>query len=116
MTASSVITGISIIALGVGFFFILMFLSFDIATTETKDIAKHERVLRLTDNSLTQQFPKQISNNAENVYFMHQPRFMQGVEILELRFQTDSEIIQNYKYEFSQHAEWIGQNDEVPIQ
>ena len=116
MITSSVITGISLIALGVGFFFILMFLSFDIATTETKDIGKYERVLRLTDDSLTQHFPKEIPNNAENVYFMHQPRFMQGGEILELRFQTDSEIIQSYKYKFSQQAEWIGQNDEVPIQ
>lgn len=113
--ASSVITGISIIALGVGFLFILMFLSFDIATTETKDIGKYERVLRLTDDSLTQHFPNQIPNNAENVYFMHLPRFMQGGEILELRFQTDPETIQNYKHEFSEQAEWIGQNGEVPI-
>ena len=116
MIASSVITGISIIALGVGFFFILMFLSFDIATTETKDIGKYERVLRLTDDSLTEHFPNQIPNDAENIYFMHQPRFMQGGEILELRFQTDSEIIQNYKDEFSEQAEWIGKNEEVPIQ
>lgn len=116
MIASSVITGISIIALGVGFFFILMFLSFDIATTETKDIGKYERVLRLTDDSLTQHFPNQIPKDAENVYFKHQPGFMQGGEILELSFQTDSETIQNYKDEFSEKAEWIGQNNEEPIQ
>ncbi|HZK33145.1 MAG TPA: hypothetical protein VFC60_01475 [Tissierellaceae bacterium] len=114
--SSSVITGISVIALGIGFFFILMFLSFDIATTETKDIGKYERVLRLTDDSLTQHFPKQIPKDAENVYFMHQPRFMQGGEILELSFQTDLETIQNYKEEFSKQAEWIGQNGQAPIQ
>lgn len=116
MSTSSVITGISIIVLGVGFFFIFMFLSFNIATTETKNIGRYERVLRLTDDSLTQHFPNQIANNAENVYFMHQPGFMQGGEILELKFQIDSEVIQNYKEKFLKQAEWMGKIDEVPIQ
>lgn len=112
---SSVITGISVIVLGVGFSIILIFLSFDIATTETKDIGRYERVLRLTDDSLTQHFPNQIPKDAENIYFMHQPRFMQGGEVLELSFQTDSETIQIYKEKFAEQAEWVGKNDEAPV-
>lgn len=111
--ASSVITGLSVIGLGVGFSFILLFLSFDIATTETRDIEKYERVLRLTEDPLTQHFPSKIPNDAENIYFRHHSGFMQGGELLYLRFKTDWRIIQNYKNKFSEQAEWIGKNNQA---
>lgn len=116
---SILITVILIIVMGIGSFLTFIFISIDAATTETRDIGKYERVLKLKNypkNFLIENFPNEIPNNGENISFGYNPAFLQGGEILGLRFQTDSNSIDNYTNEFSKKAKWIGKSGDVEVQ
>lgn len=113
--ASSIITGILIFILGFASLCAFVFIAFEAATTITTDIGKYERVLKLTDypnNSLMEYFPNEIPDNAKGIVFTYNPAFLQGGERFGLKFETDSNSIDNYINELSKKAKWIGKSSE----
>ena len=111
IAASFVISSILIVVLGLAAVFTFVFIACDAATTETTDISKYERVLKLTgypNNPLTKYFPDKIPNNAKNSVFEYNPAFAQGGENFDLKFEADSDSMKNYMDEFSRKAKWIG--------
>ena len=81
------------------------------ATTVTTDIGKYERVLKLAgypNNQLIKYFPNKIPGSAKNIVFSYCPAFLQGGENFDLKFETDSESINNYSDKFSKKAKWVG--------
>ncbi|MDN6195189.1 MAG: hypothetical protein L0I93_01700 [Atopostipes suicloacalis] len=113
MIASTIITIIFIIAFLVGSLHTLMILSFEAATVDTTDLENYERVVRITDDSLTTHFPKEIPRQAENIDYFHQSPFVQAGEKFQLKFQTDSESIQDYQKRFSKEAIKMGTIAEI---
>jgi len=112
---SVIITILLIITLSIAMFFGFVFIAMDAATTETTDIAKYERVLKLNgypENSLISHFPEKIPDNGENIVFKYRPAFMMGSESYNLKFQTDSDSINRYIHHFSQVAKWTGKMDD----
>ena len=113
VVASSVITSILIVVLGVAALVALTFMSIQTATTITSDIGKYERVLKQTgfpNNELTKYFPSKIPDNAKNIVFRYNPAFLQGGENFDLKFETDSDSIMNYIEDFSKNSKWIGKS------
>ncbi|MFS8501032.1 MAG: hypothetical protein FWJ59_04415, partial [Caldicoprobacter sp.] len=62
------------------------------------------------NNPLTQHFPNKIPDNAENIVFSYSPAFLQGGQFWGLRFETDSNSIENYIDQLSKRAKWIGKS------
>ncbi len=111
IASSPVSTCLVIIILGFFMLFALIVISFDTATTETKDAGKYQRVLQLSDypdNELIKCFPSEIPNNAKDIVFQYNPAFLQGGEVFLLKFATDIESIENYSKEFSLNSKWVG--------
>lgn len=111
---SIIITIFLIIVLSIAMFIAFIFISIDAATTETTDIAKYERVMKhrgYPENLLISHFPEKIPDNARNIVFRYNPAFGMGGENFNLKFETDSESINNYIHHFSQVAKWIGKAD-----
>jgi len=109
--ASFVLTLILIIAFSGTSFFAFMHLLVDAATTTTTDIDKYERILKMKgypDNFWVEHFPDKIPENAENIVFRYNPRFLQGGETFALKFKTDSGSIENYINKFYEKAKWTG--------
>lgn len=112
---SIVITILLIIALSIAMFFAFIFIAMNAATTETTNIAKYERVLKLNgypENSLISHFPEKIPDNGKNIVFKYNPAFMMGGESYNLKFETDSDSINFYIHHFSQGAKWTGKMDD----
>jgi len=111
--ASSAITGVLIILLGFTSLFAFIYLAVDAATITITDIAKYERVLKVTgypNNPLIEHFPNKIPDDAENIVFSYNPAFLQGGAFWGLRFKTDSDSIENYINQLSERAKWIGKS------
>ena len=109
--ASSVITGVAILVLGIASLYGFMLLSFTAATTTTTDVGKYERVLRLSnypENALIHFFPDKIPDGAKDVVFRYHPAFLQGGENFELDFKTDADSIRGTVEKFSSKAKWTG--------
>lgn len=116
---SSIITVIMILVLGFTMVSAFVFIAIDAATTIITDVDKYERVLKLNgypDTSLIEHFPDQIPDNVENVVFSYNPAFMQGGANFSLKFETDSNSIENYSNKFSQEAKWIGNFSDKEIE
>lgn len=113
--ASSVITGILILVMGFAMLGAFFYISFDAATTVTTDIGKYERVLKVTgypNNPLTKYFPGKIPGNARKIIFRYNPAFLQGSENFDLKFETDTDSINNYTSKFSKEAKWTGKSSD----
>lgn len=113
--ASSVITGILIFVMGFAMIGAFFYISFDAATTVTTDIGKYERVLKVTgypNNPLTKYFPGKIPGNARKIIFRYNPAFLQGSENFDLKFETDTDSINNYISKFSKEAKWTGKSSD----
>ena len=115
--SSEVISLILTIALG----FVSLYSFFNIAiaaaTTETTDVNKYQRVLRITNypkNRLTKHFPRVIPDNANNISFRYHPAFMQGGEELILKFETSSVTINQYINDFKDKVIWTGNINDNP--
>ncbi|BCZ46516.1 hypothetical protein psyc5s11_25830 [Clostridium gelidum] len=111
IVTSSVITGCLIFILGFAMFCMFIYMAIIESTTVTTDIGKYERVLKLTgypNNQLIKYFPDKIPVSTKNVVFSYCPAFLQGGENFNLKFETDSDSINNYSDEFSKKAKWIG--------
>lgn len=112
---SYIITYILIIVLGFASVCTFGYIVLDAAVTQTTDIGKYERVLRLTgypDNTLIKCFPDKIPSNAKNIVFNYNPAFLQGGENFDLKFETDSDSIKNYIDKFSKQAKWTGKSSD----
>ncbi len=108
---STIITIILIVALSIIMVYAFVFIAIDAATTETTDIAKHERVLRINgypENSLIRHFPERIPHEAENVVFRYHPAFGMGGESFNLKIEINSNTLNNYVNQFLQLAKWKG--------
>lgn len=119
IVVSSAITSVLILVLSVAMLFVFVFMAFDAVTTQTTDIDKYERVLKLTgypNNSLTKYFPGRIPGNAKDIVFRYNPAFMQGGENFDLKFKTDLDSINSYINEFSQKAKWIGKASDSEVE
>lgn len=108
-----------ILTLVLGFVMIVSFfiIALDAATTETTDVTKYQRVLRITDysnNSLTKYFPSKIPDDAKNITFIYHPAFMQGGEELGLKFETNHDSINNYIDDINNRAIWTGNINDHP--
>ncbi|MDN6409718.1 MAG: hypothetical protein L0J76_06405 [Tetragenococcus halophilus] len=91
----------------------LFYLSFEATKVNKIDIENYERILRLSDDSLTKHYPKEIPDHAKNVRISHQSPFVQAGEIFQLRFQTDAERIKDYQEEFAKKAIKVGTIEEI---
>lgn len=111
IVSSTVITSCLIVVLGFLSFCTFIFMAFQEATTVTNDIDRYERVLKLTgypNNELIKNFPNKIPENAKSIEFSYCPAFLQGGENFDLKFEADSDSINNYSDEFLKKAKWIG--------
>jgi len=86
-------------------------IALDAAATVTTDAGKYETVLKrkgYPNDPLTSFFPETIPDSAKNPEFRYNPAFMQGSEDIALKFETDSDAIENLTDEFSKKARWTG--------
>jgi hypothetical protein len=108
---SIVITVLLTVVLGFAAFVAFVTIFISAATTETTDINRYHKVLKLNgypNNQLIQYFPNKIPSSDENIKFSYNPAFLQGGEVFALRFETDSDAIKSYSDLFSPKAKWIG--------
>lgn len=92
-------------------------LAIDAATTETTDVAKYQRVLKITNypnNRLTKYFPKKIPKEAKNITFKYRPAFIQSGEVIILKFEITSNVINQYMNDLKEVAIWVGNIKDSP--
>lgn len=116
---SNVFTAVLIPLLAIGMLIILFLLSIDAAATDTTDTSKYEKVLSLTaypQNPLVKHFPDKIPSDAQNSFFYYTPRFLQGGEVIALRFETDLQTIEEYIKQVSGSLVWSGKMSDNTIE
>lgn len=94
----------------------LRILSFEAARIDTSNLENYERVLRLSNESLTEHFPKKIPSDAKNVEMIHRSPFVQAGEKFQLSFQGDAEEIKDYQKTFEKEAIKVGTIKEIEEQ
>jgi len=94
-------------AFGILTAFFLIFIVLNSIVTTTTDVSRYKVALDQM-GSLTQGFPREIPDNAEEVSFSYHPALGQGGEELVLRFKTDKESIRSYKNMYTRLAAWHG--------
>ena len=57
-------------------------------------------------------FPDSVPEDAKDVAFRYNPKFLQGSEVLELSYTTTAEILSDWASFLKDKAEWIGFNEE----
>jgi hypothetical protein len=111
LIASSVITFILMIILGLIMMFLLFLFSFEAAISTTTDIGRYERVLKIMgypNNASVEQFPEKIPEKARNISFHYHSAFLQGGESIGLKYEIDSAAIKINKKILSREAVWTG--------
>jgi len=121
-TPSIITTAILIPVLAISGFFgvFMMSLNFGISKS-TSDVAKYEKVLRVTTNNSNRaifaKFPRNIPETASEVYFKYDyGSWLDFHEVLALRFTESSDAIAEYIAKFSMEAEWSGDADSWRVQ
>ena len=111
---SIIITTFLIIVFSIVMYFAFISIAIDAATTVITDIDKYERALKLhgyPENPLISHFPDEIPYNARNVVFRYNPAFGMGGESFNLKFEIDSNSINDYIQHYLNIAKWIGKPD-----
>ncbi|MDF2700084.1 MAG: hypothetical protein K0Q49_1640 [Haloplasmataceae bacterium] len=123
LKTSNLTSIILIFVLGILMMFSFIAMSVDAAGIGTTDVAKYQRVLRITgypNDKLTEHFPNKIPENAKNIRFEYTPSIF-GSKSFKLKFELDTVLIDNYIKEFSTKAIKSGSldelynNNEIPI-
>jgi hypothetical protein len=102
---------VTISIIGIGYWLLmsaaLMFLG--PAVSSVTKVSRYEPIIEAVqgeegDNPLTMHFPRSIPEDAENVRFFFQPPFLQGGLVLQLRYKTTPEKINELYDRFSEQS------------
>ncbi len=108
---SAIISGWLIVSFGILAVCLFAFIILDSATTTTTDVSRYKQALTQMGypSNLTNAFPPEIPEKAENIKFSYHPAFGQGGEQLTLRFETDADAVRSYQQFLTEAAVWFGQ-------
>lgn len=90
---------------------LMIAISFITAVTNKDEPKEYKRILKVTgypDNSLISDFPALIPDNAGDITFHYNPRFLQGGEVWILDYKTDMTELVTREEKYRRKAVWTG--------
>lgn len=110
-TITTIITAVLVAMFPIIMFFQLVSLTVDYTSQDFTSISQYQRVLKVLNhkrNERVQHFPNEIPQVATNAELNYKPRFLQGGELLYLKYDADTEHINQLEIKYKEIAQWTG--------